>query len=606
VSRIGPYEVSGPAPAPDGLTRRRAVDTRTGEPVELVALRTPAAESEATRRRFANTHRSLTHARNESLTTTYEVLSGEHVVAVRSALLDETMADIAGPLPADAVAAIGHRLAPAVLSLGGAHNGALTAHDVGLDARGRPVLAPWARPPGLTDQAWAAPECFQGQHPDGNAGLYGLGATLYQLATGQAPTGRPPARPSALNRTIPNELDKAILSLLANDPTKRQAALPILASLAASDVDLTTALHRSEAMPDNRHLSTGQVLYTTGTPKTPNSDSRLAHIAADKPRAGAVLVPPDVMSSLDPALLSRIAGWAGVPVDSIRELAERGLPAVLETPPSKRAVAAQAETLSRTTNLSLTTATPGGWLLLLGALVLFSGAAAALLTAIPIGVFFTPLAALVPVAMALLIALPGLWLIAAFIRRRAAWNDALEGWEELASVRRAWAKRGLGDSLDRIASLRKRLGATSLPAAADADLRDALRSIEHRLVSLSEVMDTADQALAQVDLAAVKGRLAALEGQIANQPQKKNLRDRLARTVADAQAIVDRRAKLSVEVEQIHDALDEVATVLVQLADDGHNEGALDALIGTTRLVHEAVGGADEEARKLAAMKVST
>lgn len=88
-----------------------------------------------------------------------------------------------------------------------------------------------------------APEAFQNVDVDARADLYGLGATLYYLVTGQRPfeglsgwvlasasTSREPTAPSALRPGLPTAFDVVILRLLSPDLDARFASVKALES----------------------------------------------------------------------------------------------------------------------------------------------------------------------------------------------------------------------------------------------------------------------------------------------------------------------------------------------------------------------------------------
>ena len=124
------FAVLGTAPAVGSLSRTRAVDRKTGEPVEILASR-------GDRHRFAERYRQLVGVREPGLARVFEVLdTADGPIVVRQPLEDATMEGIRGPIPAAVVANVGVRLFPAVLSAGPALGGALTPADIGFDSRG--------------------------------------------------------------------------------------------------------------------------------------------------------------------------------------------------------------------------------------------------------------------------------------------------------------------------------------------------------------------------------------------------------------------------------------------------------------------------------------
>ena len=214
-----------------GVCRWRAT-AGDGTPVEILSPRVEGAMRPAeVRERFVSLHRAVRDAHDPALVRVHEVIqSTTGVWVVRDPLEDATLNDLQGPLDAEAVATIGVALLPAILSLTGALRGVLLGEDIGLDATGRPILAPRGPHDNRVTQAVAGavpPEVFAGAIPDGRAALYGLGALLYRLAAGRVPPPQqhPPPPASAWNHTVPAALDRALALLLSTDPDQRASAL---------------------------------------------------------------------------------------------------------------------------------------------------------------------------------------------------------------------------------------------------------------------------------------------------------------------------------------------------------------------------------------------
>ncbi|WP_336209101.1 serine/threonine-protein kinase [Nonomuraea sp. LPB2021202275-12-8] len=70
------------------------------------------------------------------------------------------------------------------------------------------------------DRRYRAPEQLDGRGGEA-ADLYALGVICYELLTGQAPAGQ---APSSLRPEVPEELDRLVLALLAEDPAERPAS----------------------------------------------------------------------------------------------------------------------------------------------------------------------------------------------------------------------------------------------------------------------------------------------------------------------------------------------------------------------------------------------
>jgi serine/threonine protein kinase len=94
-----------------------------------------------------------------------------------------------------------------------------------------------------------APERFESGACDGKADVYGLGITLFQMLAGRLPFesagGEPvelarkhvaqlPPALRALNPTVPESLEEAVMRALAKRPAKRPTAAELSRLLAAS------------------------------------------------------------------------------------------------------------------------------------------------------------------------------------------------------------------------------------------------------------------------------------------------------------------------------------------------------------------------------------
>ncbi|MEM7311316.1 MAG: bifunctional serine/threonine-protein kinase/formylglycine-generating enzyme family protein [Planctomycetota bacterium] len=122
------------------------------------------------------------------------------------------------------------------------HDGRAVIMDLGL-ARVEDLTQLTGDREGLGTIRYAAPEqLVAGHEVDERADVYGLGATLYEVATGRRPydgegkevqalraAGDPPTRPRKLDRGVSPELEAIILKATAGDPARRYGSAQELA-----------------------------------------------------------------------------------------------------------------------------------------------------------------------------------------------------------------------------------------------------------------------------------------------------------------------------------------------------------------------------------------
>ncbi len=95
--------------------------------------------------------------------------------------------------------------------------------------------------------AYTAPEVRAGRAPDRRSDIYSLGAILYALLTGRAPSMTTIAPPSRFNPAIPPAVETVILKSLSSDPADRyQSVADLGLELSLASVDL--------AAPGEEHL----------------------------------------------------------------------------------------------------------------------------------------------------------------------------------------------------------------------------------------------------------------------------------------------------------------------------------------------------------------
>jgi len=591
----GRFRLEAPLPTPDGVARFRATDLQSGREVEVLSL--GAARSNADdRRAFRDVHREMRGARAGSAVPTIAVEHAEtEAWAARPRLAEPTLADLAGPLEAEIVAAIGARLLPAVTGSGAATRGALLPTDIALDEAGRPVLAPRGAPLNQVVRGTTravAPEVLAGGPPDAASGLYGLGVALYRLATGREPTlgtsGAPPAPPSAVRHGIPPALDRAILALLSSDPAARAGALPLLQEVAGG----RPASELERFVRARANLGEVNVTVSPSSSSRPGGPTRRREV----PRA-MVIVPHRELSRLDPGARHAAAGLAGVSLDVVDEAIDERLPLVISghalQVEAERDAASWRERAGVPTAAGVADAGRAMWLPLLAAVAI--GLPLGLLTLVL--ALFGGLSLAVPAGLAFAADVAfgvATWLI---VQRRAAdWGRSSEAWRLVTDHRRSRTELGLGPVSEDLAALRRQLAAADLPPAAASDLRSVLKEVDERITALAARAEASAGALRQVDATGLRARLGVLLG--VTEPDRDQVaeRDRLARIIADLDEVSALRDAVATEASRLRDALAEVATVLGRVGDD---DDAIADLGRGARRVEEAVRDdpeADDEA----------
>lgn len=368
---------------------------------------------------------------------------------------DRTLAALASPLPASAVAFVGIRIATALA--GGTGLSALSAADVGLDLAGHPVLAPGPATESL------APEGGLGR----DAALYDLGAMLYRLATGTLPSAQPPVPPSKRQPGLPAGLDDAILGLLSSNPSDRAPAVRAMVSL-AEPMDLRTYVGKSGRYE--------RATMEAGTVKLTTTSSRRTSASADiRAPAAAIIVAADVLAELPPAALSHLAGVVELPLSAIKESARAGRPLVVEALPHRGGASSASIAMQRELEMPLAAAVGPGFSRLAEILFFAFCSGGLALAALVLGSGGLGLAAVVATILVAVSIFGGI----RESRALAAAVDAYMAQEKARTTVPEWSPR--------IAEQRRRLASVDLPGPVERDARDALDGLEAPHVTLAEV-----------------------------------------------------------------------------------------------------------------------
>ncbi len=360
-STVGPYRIVERLGAGGMGIVYLAEDPRLGRRVALKRVSDPALTTPDARAHLLREAAMAATLNHPNIATVYDVLEEDgHPYIVMEYVPGETLSSQLsnGPLPIDRVVQIGLQLCDA---LGEAHahgvvhrdlkpanvritpSGRVKVLDFGLAHRPQVAVArgdPSALVEGLSiageelaeahgqtrDQIvgtpiYMAPEVLLGQSADARADIYGLGVTLFELATGRAPFGghnfvsvavavlTEPPPPAA--EMIPGGLGEIIARAMAREPADRYPTVAHmrrdLVSLSAKRTDMPTDVARVSELTEAARVSgvatpaPGSAVSASGA-----AGSRLSH---RRPRWSVVVAGASVLVVVLGALTTTL--WRG-------------------------------------------------------------------------------------------------------------------------------------------------------------------------------------------------------------------------------------------------------------------------------------------------------
>ena len=264
-TKLGPYEIVSPLGAGGMGEVYRARDTRLDRAVAIKILPAHLSDSPEAKQRFDREARAISSLNHPNICTLYDVGHQDGVdYLVMEFLEGETLADrlMRGPLPLEQVLKYGGEICE---GLEKAHRGGVTHRDlkpgnVMLTKTGAKLMdfglakacsqsgvassltltSPVASRP-LTQEGmvvgtfqYMSPEQIEGKEADARSDIFGLGAVLYEMATGKrafegktttsviaAILERDPPSISAVRPLFPRALDGVVKTCLEKDPDDR-------------------------------------------------------------------------------------------------------------------------------------------------------------------------------------------------------------------------------------------------------------------------------------------------------------------------------------------------------------------------------------------------
>jgi serine/threonine protein kinase/Tol biopolymer transport system component len=293
-AKLGPYEIQSPVGAGGMGEVYRARDTRLDRTVAIKILPAHLSSNPEAKQRFEREARAISSLNHPNICTLYDVGHQDGIdYLVMEFLEGETLADrlMRGPLPSDQVLKYGVEICE---GLEKAHRGGVTHRDLkpgnimltktgaklmdfGLAkacshsgvASSLTLTSPVASRP-LTQEGmvigtfqYMSPEQIEGKEADARSDIFGLGAVLYEMATGKrafegktttsviaAILERDPPPVSAVQPMFPRALDGVVKTCLEKDPEERwQSAHDVKLQLKA----IATSADPLEVSPTRRN-----------------------------------------------------------------------------------------------------------------------------------------------------------------------------------------------------------------------------------------------------------------------------------------------------------------------------------------------------------------
>jgi serine/threonine protein kinase len=231
----------------------RARDTRLGRTVAIKVLKADIADEPNLRARFLQDARAASALSHPNIAALYEIGEDQdRLFLVFEYVPGETLKHVIAGRPLNPRRAI-DRAVQVADALADAHahdiiHRNITSDDIIITPKGNAKildfgLAAWTAAGAESDQAaYMSPEQALGEPVDHRTDIFSLGIVMFEMLTGRLPFGgatpaevaqmaqSPAPAPSAVNKSVPAELDAIVGSALARNADQRCASAATLAS----------------------------------------------------------------------------------------------------------------------------------------------------------------------------------------------------------------------------------------------------------------------------------------------------------------------------------------------------------------------------------------